>query len=201
MWKAAVLPLALAAGLAAQDRPDFRASVDLITTDMIARRWPATVCRLGATLFITAQLIQLGGYRQLYEATSRTGRDLDADFVALQLVDAIDDALELGAFTLLAVGMLGFGATANAARAARTWSHTCTATGLVYLALAGTMALAAWTAVDLLLITGGTLAAAIRLLRKVGAEVAAAACIIELGFLKGRDRLDVPFNALISYES
>ena len=37
MWKAAVLPLALAAGVAAQDRPDFRASVDLITTDMIAR--------------------------------------------------------------------------------------------------------------------------------------------------------------------
>jgi VWFA-related protein len=36
MWKA-VLPLALAAGVAAQDRPDFRASVDLITTDMIAR--------------------------------------------------------------------------------------------------------------------------------------------------------------------
>jgi len=54
---------------------------------------------------------------------------------------------------------------------------------------------------DDLLATGGTLAAAIRLLRNVGAEVAAAACIIELGFLKGRDRLDVPFNALISYES
>jgi len=54
---------------------------------------------------------------------------------------------------------------------------------------------------DDLLATGGTLAAAIRLLRHVGAEVAAAACIIELAFLKGRDRLDVPFNALISYES
>ena len=54
---------------------------------------------------------------------------------------------------------------------------------------------------DDLLATGGTLAAAIRLLRNVGAEVAAAACIIELGFLKGRDRLDVPFNALVSYEN
>ena len=54
---------------------------------------------------------------------------------------------------------------------------------------------------DDLLATGGTLAASIRLLRNVGAEVAAAACVIELGFLKGRDRLDVPFNALISYES
>jgi adenine phosphoribosyltransferase len=54
---------------------------------------------------------------------------------------------------------------------------------------------------DDLLATGGTLAAAIRLLRNVGAEVAAAACIIELAFLRGRDRLDVPFNALISYET
>jgi adenine phosphoribosyltransferase len=54
---------------------------------------------------------------------------------------------------------------------------------------------------DDLLATGGTLAAAIRLLRNVGAEVSASACIIELAFLRGRDRLDVPFNALISYES
>ncbi|HXV23830.1 MAG TPA: adenine phosphoribosyltransferase [Alphaproteobacteria bacterium] len=54
---------------------------------------------------------------------------------------------------------------------------------------------------DDLLATGGTLAAAIRLLRNVGAEVSAAACIIELAFLKGRERIDVPFTALISYES
>ena len=54
---------------------------------------------------------------------------------------------------------------------------------------------------DDLLATGGTLAAAVRLLRNVGAEVAAAACIIELAVLKGRRRLDIPFTALISYES
>jgi len=54
---------------------------------------------------------------------------------------------------------------------------------------------------DDLLATGGTLSASVRLLRNVGAEVAAAACIIELGFLKGRDRIDVPFTALISYET
>lgn len=54
---------------------------------------------------------------------------------------------------------------------------------------------------DDLLATGGTLSAAIALLRKVGADVAAAACIIELSFLTGRARLDVPFNALLSYES
>ena len=37
MWKAAILPLVLTVGVVAQDRPDFTASVDLITTDMIAR--------------------------------------------------------------------------------------------------------------------------------------------------------------------
>jgi adenine phosphoribosyltransferase len=54
---------------------------------------------------------------------------------------------------------------------------------------------------DDLLATGGTLAASIALLRSVGAEVAAAACIIELSFLGGRERLDVPFESLIAYDS
>jgi len=54
---------------------------------------------------------------------------------------------------------------------------------------------------DDLLATGGTLTAAIALLRKAGAEVTAAACIIELAFLSGRSRLDVPFTSVISYES
>jgi adenine phosphoribosyltransferase len=37
-------------------------------------------------------------------------------------------------------------------------------------------------------------------LRKVGAVVPAAAALIELRFLNGRSRLDVPFDALISYD-
>ena len=53
---------------------------------------------------------------------------------------------------------------------------------------------------DDLLATGGTLAAAIALLRKVQAEVVAAACIIELKFLKGRDAIDVPVHSLVSYD-
>jgi adenine phosphoribosyltransferase len=52
---------------------------------------------------------------------------------------------------------------------------------------------------DDLLATGGTMAASINLLRQVGAEVTAAACLIELAFLKGRDKLDVPFASLVSY--
>ncbi|MEQ9325805.1 MAG: adenine phosphoribosyltransferase [Rhodospirillales bacterium] len=53
---------------------------------------------------------------------------------------------------------------------------------------------------DDLLATGGTLGASIDLLRGVGADVVGAACLIELTFLKGRDRLDVPFEALVAYD-
>jgi adenine phosphoribosyltransferase len=54
--------------------------------------------------------------------------------------------------------------------------------------------------VDDLLATGGTMAAGISLLRQVGAEVPGAAALIELTFLNGRGRLDVPFEALVSYD-
>ena len=53
---------------------------------------------------------------------------------------------------------------------------------------------------DDLLATGGTMAAAISLFRKVGAEVAGSACIIELTFLNGASKLDVPFTSLIQYD-
>ncbi|TVR97738.1 MAG: adenine phosphoribosyltransferase [Rhodospirillales bacterium] len=54
---------------------------------------------------------------------------------------------------------------------------------------------------DDLLATGGTLVAAIQLFRNIGAEVVGSACIIELRFLDGRSRLDVPFTALVSYDA
>jgi len=54
--------------------------------------------------------------------------------------------------------------------------------------------------VDDLFATGGTMKAGIDLLREVGAEVPAAAAIIELSFLGGRKRLDIPFEALVSYD-
>jgi len=54
--------------------------------------------------------------------------------------------------------------------------------------------------VDDLLATGGTMAAGIQLLRKIGADVPAAAALIELTFLNGRARLDVPFEALVAYD-
>src|ERR1700709_961850 len=55
--------------------------------------------------------------------------------------------------------------------------------------------------VDDLLATGGTMSAGIKLLQSVGAEVAAAVALMELSFLKGRDKLHVPFEALTEYTS
>jgi len=53
---------------------------------------------------------------------------------------------------------------------------------------------------DDLLATGGTMAAGIALLRQAGAVVPATAALIELRFLAGRKRLDVPFEALLHYD-
>jgi adenine phosphoribosyltransferase len=55
--------------------------------------------------------------------------------------------------------------------------------------------------VDDLLATGGTMAAGIALLRQRGAIVPAAAALIELAFLGGRDKLDVPVSTLVSYDA
>ena len=44
------------------------------------------------------------------------------------------------------------------------------------------------------------MAAAISLLRKVGAEVPAAAALIELTFLNGRAKVPVPVDVLMSYD-
>lgn len=54
--------------------------------------------------------------------------------------------------------------------------------------------------IDDLLATGGTSAAAVSLLRKVGAEILEASFLIELSFLKGRTVLnDIPVRSLIKY--
>lgn len=54
---------------------------------------------------------------------------------------------------------------------------------------------------DDLLATGGTMAAAIDLVRRRGGIVAGAACIIELSFLGGRSRIDVPLTSIVAYDS
>lgn len=54
--------------------------------------------------------------------------------------------------------------------------------------------------VDDLLATGGTMQASVELLQSRGAEVVGSACIIELTFLGGRKRLEIPFEALVAYD-
>jgi len=54
---------------------------------------------------------------------------------------------------------------------------------------------------DDLVATGGTMQAAIKLVRQRGGVVAAAGCIIELTFLQGRNRVDVPFTSMVAYDS
>jgi len=57
--------------------------------------------------------------------------------------------------------------------------------------------------VDDLIATGGTAEAAVKLIRKVGGEVVAAAFLIELSFLDGRKKLEdlgVKVDSLVKYE-
>ena len=54
--------------------------------------------------------------------------------------------------------------------------------------------------VDDLLATGGTMDAAIKLVRTIGGKVAACSFVIELVFLRGRQRFgDVPVHSLVKY--
>ena len=55
--------------------------------------------------------------------------------------------------------------------------------------------------IDDLIATGGTAAATVELLRKIGAEPVAAVFLIELTFLNGRAKLDVPVETLLQYDS
>ncbi len=53
--------------------------------------------------------------------------------------------------------------------------------------------------VDDVLATGGTAAAAAALVKEFGATIVGAAFVIELDFLEGRKRLDIPLHSLIRY--
>ena len=56
--------------------------------------------------------------------------------------------------------------------------------------------------IDDLLATGGTIVACARLAEKLGGKVVGAAFVIELSFLKGRQKLDpIPVYSIVDYES
>jgi adenine phosphoribosyltransferase len=52
---------------------------------------------------------------------------------------------------------------------------------------------------DDLIATGGTASAAVALAREAGAEVVCCSFLVELGFLEGRERIDVPCRTVIRY--
>lgn len=54
--------------------------------------------------------------------------------------------------------------------------------------------------IDDLLATGGTMAAAISLIRELGADVHATACVINLNFLGGREKIGTEHHGLIEYD-
>lgn len=54
---------------------------------------------------------------------------------------------------------------------------------------------------DDLLATGGTAGAAVSLARQAGIDVVHGAFVIELAFLEGRKRVDIPISSLVSYDS
>jgi len=54
--------------------------------------------------------------------------------------------------------------------------------------------------VDDLLATGGSMAAAVKLLKSVGADIIECLVIMELISLKGRDKVEVPVHSFIQYD-
>ena len=55
--------------------------------------------------------------------------------------------------------------------------------------------------VDGLLATAGTMQAAVELVRQPDSIPVAGACIIELGFLNARRRVEVPVTSMVRYDS
>ena len=56
--------------------------------------------------------------------------------------------------------------------------------------------------IDDLLATGGTAAASVNLIQKLGGEVVGISFVVELTFLKGKDKLEnVPVRSLVTYDS
>ncbi len=53
--------------------------------------------------------------------------------------------------------------------------------------------------IDDVLATGGTASAAITLIRRQGATVVGCGFLVELGFLNGRQKLDVPVQSILSF--
>jgi hypothetical protein len=85
------------------------------TSERFQADTPCALVRLGAIPYITAQLMQAGAYCQASQIAATTDGDLEAWLVEFRIVDAVDDALEIGAYTTLGLGIVSLAIT--------TWHH------------------------------------------------------------------------------
>lgn len=125
------------------------------TASVLGARRAGALIRLGAGLYITAQLIQAGGYRYLATNTATPSPRIEAQIVGQNMVDAIDDALEVGAYTGLGLGILVLAVATWTRPSTRHWSRLSAVVASIYIALAATTAVEAWALVDPILALGG----------------------------------------------
>ena len=119
---------------------------------------PFGLVRLGCGLFVGAQLFQAGSYRGLGDLVG-TGADNEALYVSLRVADAVDDAIEIGAFTALGLGTLALSRRLRLADGRRVSPALTRLLGLAYIVLAVSLAMQRWTLVDLVMVLGAGLLA------------------------------------------
>lgn len=106
---------------------------ELFGRDRPAAVFGSAALSLGSALWITGNMVQLGGYRAIEIAVEQRRALEPINSIGL-VVDMIDDWFELTAFALLGTGIVMFGISALRSRAAaRSWSYYSFVVGAVAL--------------------------------------------------------------------
>lgn len=106
---------------------------ELLGRDRAAAVFGSVALSLGSALWITGNLIQLGGYRAIEIAVEQRRALEPVNSIGL-VIDTIDDWFELTAFALIGTGIVMFGISALRSRmAARSWSYYSFVVGAVAL--------------------------------------------------------------------
>jgi len=137
------------------------ATRDLLGRDRAPARIAAQAMQAGALLWVTGNVMQLGG-RRAVGLMATHGNPIQTVNSILFTLDTIDDTFELAAFAVLGIALLAFagaavGRGAGERAAGRAWSGYSALLGAVLLALSGAYAAGNGDLVDLLLVAGGAL--------------------------------------------
>lgn len=131
---------------------------DLLGRDHALTRAGAFALWLGAGLWITGSVIQLGGHRAVGLMATHTNPIQTTNSIAFT-VDMIGQAFALAAFALIGVGMLAFASAAAGARTRhRAWAGYTALISLLMLVAAWSYAAGNSSLTDLILLVGGLLA-------------------------------------------